>query len=148
VGYVTQQPGLLLVCGRTESLVVPVTRVCGCTADNESGLEDLRGLVDAFIVDELGVRHKRVRQRLEVDSGRGDLLFGGIVAMGQMATIWQAETHQAVLWLEECRKSCEIGCLRIRRKAEHFNFVSEALTLPEYGCTFTPQTCGEVVRMP
>lgn len=111
VGNVAHQPSLLLICGRTESLVVPFSRVRGSTADDESGLEDLRGLVDAFIVDELGLGHERVRKRLEVDSGRGDLLFGGIVAMGQMATIGQAETHQAVLRLEEGRESREVGSL-------------------------------------
>jgi hypothetical protein len=141
VGYVTHQPSLLLICGRTESLVVPVTRVCRCTADDESRFEDLRSFVDAFIVDELGLRHERVRQRLEVDSGRGDLLFGGIVTMGQMATIRQAETHQAVLRLEECRESREVGGLGLGVRRGTFDFVSETLTLPEYGCTFTPQIC-------
>jgi len=87
VSYVTHQPSLLLICSRTEILVVPITRVRRCTADDESRFEDLRGFVDGIIIDELGLRHERVRQRLEVDSRRGDLLFGGIITMGQMATI-------------------------------------------------------------
>ena len=67
VGDIGHQECAVLVSGSAESGVVPVTGVCRCTTNDETGLEQfcLRG--ESFVVDELGRRVKAIRERLEVD---------------------------------------------------------------------------------
>lgn len=59
----------VLVRDRAEGLVVPVTRVRGCTADEETGLVNLRKPGDTLVVDQLGRGVEAVRERLEVEEG-------------------------------------------------------------------------------
>ena len=65
----------VLIRGCPEGLVVPITRVRRCTADNETRLVDLCELLQAGVVDELGRGVKTIRKGLEVDGRRSHLLL-------------------------------------------------------------------------
>ena len=78
VGDVGHKERAVLVRSFPEGLVVPITRVRRRTADNETWLVDLRELLQAGVVDELGRGVKTIRKGLEVDGRRSHLLLGGL----------------------------------------------------------------------
>jgi hypothetical protein len=58
-------------------------------------------------VEETGTWLDTVRERLEVDGRSGDLFFGGVVTVGQVTTVWKAETHDTVLRVDQSGKRGE-----------------------------------------
>ena len=78
VSHIAHQEGAMLVSDTTEGLVVPVTRVCGGTTDDEAGLVDAGLLCEGCVVDVLGLCVEAVGEGLEVDGGGCDFLFGGL----------------------------------------------------------------------
>lgn len=78
VGHVGEEVSSLLVGNASEGLVVPVPRVGGGTADDETGLEKVGVGREALVVDQTGLLNDLVGERLEVDRGRSDLLLGGL----------------------------------------------------------------------
>lgn len=68
----------MLVRDSTQRLVVPVARVRGRTADEQTRLVDLCELGHALVVDQLRLGVERVGKRLEVDRRRRHLFLSGL----------------------------------------------------------------------
>lgn len=78
VGNVCHEPGALLVGNFAEFSIIPVAGVSGSTADDETGLEDLRLSSKTSVIDEVGVGCDGIRVGLEVDRRRSHLLLSGL----------------------------------------------------------------------
>mmetsp|Transcript_12048 Transcript_12048/g.32438 ORF Transcript_12048/g.32438 Transcript_12048/m.32438 type:complete len:327 (-) Transcript_12048:476-1456(-) len=65
---------------------VPVARIRGRAANQHFGAEELREFLQFVVVQIASIRVNAVRQRLEKHGGGGDLLFGGVEAVREMAT--------------------------------------------------------------
>jgi hypothetical protein len=109
VGHVGQEVGTLLVGNVTETLVVPVTGVGRGTADEQAGLEQVGVAGETLVVEDTGLGYYLVRERLEVDGRSGDLLLGGVVTVGEVTTVREAETHDTVLGVDERGERGKVG---------------------------------------
>lgn len=76
---VSQEECAVLVRCLPERRVVPITRVCGGTADNETRLKDAGLLSEPIVIDELRCWVQTIREGLEVNRGRSDLLLGRLL---------------------------------------------------------------------
>lgn len=67
MGDIGHEKCTMLISGLAQGGILPIARVRRCTADNETRLVDacLRG--KAVVVDQLSLRIKSVRERLEVN---------------------------------------------------------------------------------
>lgn len=101
VGHVAHEVGTLSVGNLSEPSVVPVSGVGGTTADDQSWLEQVGVGLELWVVDDTGGWVDSVRERLEVDRRSGDLLLGGVVTVGQVTTVWETETHDSVLGVDQ-----------------------------------------------
>jgi hypothetical protein len=117
VGHVAHEVGTLSIGNLPETSIVPVTGVGGSTADEQSRLEEVGVGLELRVVDQTGFGVDTVWERLEVDGRGGDLLLGGVVTVGKVATccrvktmiygctIWltigETETHDTVLRVDE-----------------------------------------------
>ena len=105
VGHVAEEVSALLVGDLSQSSVVPVSRVGGTTADEESRLVQVGVGLELLVVDDTGRGVDSVRERLEVDRRSSDLLLGGVVTVRQVTTVRETETHDSVLGVDE-RSEC------------------------------------------
>lgn len=76
---VGQEERAVLIRCLPEGRIVPITRVCGGTADNETRLEDSCLLSEPIVIDELRCWVQTIREGLEVNRGRSDLLLGRLL---------------------------------------------------------------------
>ncbi len=109
VGHVAHQDRANLIGDRAHGDVVPIASIGRAAADDELGAESLGGLAELDIVNEAGGGVDLVRERLEVDGGGGDLLGGGVEAVGEVTARGEIETHDAVVGLEETSVDLEVG---------------------------------------
>ena len=75
---VRHQERAVLVSRCAEGGVVPVARVRGGAADDQTGLEETGLLGELVVVNELSGGIEAVGERLEVDRGGGDFLLGSL----------------------------------------------------------------------
>lgn len=94
------QPRAMLVAHFLECVVFPVTGVRARAADDETGFEEAGLGGEGGVVDELGGGFEAVWEGLEVDGGGGDFPFGGVVAVGEVTAVGEAEAHDAILGLD------------------------------------------------
>lgn len=109
VGHVSHEVGAVLVSNLTEASIVPLTGVSRGTADDDLGAEKLGVLLESVEIDETGGGIDLVGHGLEVDGGGRDLLLGGLVAVGQVATGGKVESHDAVLGLDHGGQGSKVG---------------------------------------
>ena len=67
MGNVGHKVRALLVCDLAQACIVPVARVSGSTADQDSRLEQVGVLVESLVVDETSSVVDLIGQGLEVD---------------------------------------------------------------------------------
>lgn len=109
MGHVAQQVRTVAVGDLSQSLVVPVSRVSGSTTDDQSGLVKTGVGGQLLVVDQTGSRGDSVREGLEVDGRSGNLLLGGVVTVGQVTAVGQAQTHDSVLGVDERGEGGKVG---------------------------------------
>jgi len=134
VGHVDNKVGTDLVSDLAHALVVNQTAVGGGTGDQDLGAVHLGVGLELVVVDDTGLKVDTVGEGLEIgrDSRdpdkrvrihwiKGDvrteilLLGGGLVAVGQVATVGEIKTHQTVMGTHEGLVHLEVG--RAARKA-------------------------------
>lgn len=109
VSHVAHQVGTVGIGNLPEPGIVPVSGVSRSSADDESGLVQPGVDLQLLVVDQAGLRVDTVRERLEVDRRRGDLLLGGVVTVGQVTTVGQTETHDPVLRVDQGGERGKVG---------------------------------------
>lgn len=109
VGHVAHEVGAVLVSNLAEAGIVPLTGVGRGTADEDLRAEELGVLLKSVEIDETGGGADLVGHGLEVDGGGRDLLLGGLVAVGQVATGGEVETHDAVLGLDHGSQGSKVS---------------------------------------
>lgn len=109
VGHVAHEVGAVLVSNLAEAGIVPLTGVSRGTADEDLGAEELGILLESVEIDETGGDVDLVGHGLEVDGGGRDLLLGSLVAVGQVTTGGEVETHDAVLGLDHGGQGSKVG---------------------------------------
>mmetsp|Transcript_15531 Transcript_15531/g.40247 ORF Transcript_15531/g.40247 Transcript_15531/m.40247 type:complete len:206 (+) Transcript_15531:776-1393(+) len=108
------QVGPDVVGNLAEDIVFIVARIRGSAADDEPRLVHGGGLGQVVVVDESRVGVHPIRQRLKVHRCRRDRLDTsvrepGVVAVCEVASVGEVETHDAVVWLEEPSEDCHVG---------------------------------------
>ena len=99
-----------LVRDRPQPGVVPVPRVGRPAADDHLGSEVAGLVLELVVVDPARRRVELVRQRLEEDRRRRDLLaVSRVVPVGQVAARRQVEAHDAVVRVEQRGVDREVG---------------------------------------
>mmetsp|Transcript_56404 Transcript_56404/g.147018 ORF Transcript_56404/g.147018 Transcript_56404/m.147018 type:complete len:476 (+) Transcript_56404:49-1476(+) len=98
-----------LICDRAELGEVHDARVGGGTAQDHGRTEHQRRLPELLEVNEAGLRVHLVRQGLEVDRGRRDLLLGCVVAVREVATARQVQAHDTRVRRQQSRVHREVG---------------------------------------
>jgi hypothetical protein len=101
VGHVRKEVGALTVGNLAETGVIPVAGVGRTAANDEARLEEVGVRLELGVIEDTSRRVDAVRERLEVDRGGGNLLLGRVIAVGQVTTIREAETHDTVLRIDE-----------------------------------------------
>jgi hypothetical protein len=109
VSHVREEVRALGVCDLSETSVVPVAGVGRTAANDETGLEEVRVGLELRVVDDTSRGVDAVRERLEVDRRSGDLLLGGVVAVGEMTAVRETETHDTVLGVDQGGEGGEAG---------------------------------------
>ena len=79
VGNISHQVRAVLVSDFAECGIVPVARVCGSTADQETRLENPGLLCKTFVVNQLCRGIEAVGERLKVDRRSRHLLLGSLL---------------------------------------------------------------------
>mmetsp|Transcript_109442 Transcript_109442/g.274134 ORF Transcript_109442/g.274134 Transcript_109442/m.274134 type:complete len:517 (+) Transcript_109442:95-1645(+) len=97
-----------LICDRAELGEVHDARVGGGTAQDHGRTEHQRRLPELLEVNEAGLRVHLVRQGLEVDRGRRDLLLGCVVAMREVAPAGQVQAHDTRVWWQQASVDGEV----------------------------------------
>ena len=108
VGHVHHEEAADGVAELADALVVEVLGVGGGANDDHGGAEHLGGALHLGVVDDavgIGV----VGEGLEEDGGGGDLLLGGVEAVGEVAAAGEVEAHDAGVGLEEAGVDGEVG---------------------------------------
>eukprot|EP00754_Rhynchopus_humris_P025725 Rhum_TRINITY_DN14962_c0_g1::Rhum_TRINITY_DN14962_c0_g1_i1::g.130528::m.130528 len=108
VRHVHHQDGADLVRDAAELRVRPLTRVRRASVHQDLRAEHL-GVALQLLHVQVAVRLHLVRERLEVDRRRRDLLLRRVVAVRQVATAREVQAHDAVVRLEERRVHAEVG---------------------------------------
>lgn len=109
VSHVAQEVRTVGVGNLSQSLVVPVSGVGGSTTNDQSGLVQASVGSELFIVDQTGSGGDSVRERLEVDGRSGNLLLGGVVAVSQVTTVRETQTHDSILRVDQGGESGKVG---------------------------------------
>lgn len=107
--HITHQITSIRIRNLPQPPVIPIPRVRARPTDDQSGLEQPRILRELFIVDQTGLWVDSVREGLKVDGRGGDLLLGGVVAVGEMSTVGETESHDTVLRVDEGREGGKVG---------------------------------------
>jgi len=115
VGHVAQQVSALGIGDLAQPSVVPVTGVSRTSANEETGLVKVGVGLKLRVVDDTGGWVDSVWERLEVDGRSGDLLLGGVVAVSQVTSVGETETHDTVLGVDEGGERGEAGISRVRK---------------------------------
>jgi len=110
VSHVTEQESAALVGYLSEPGIVPVPRIGTAATDDQLGPEIQGFLLQPLVVDESGGGIHLVRQTLKVNGGGRDLLpTGGVVAVCEVATGGEIQTHDAIVGLEHSGVGGEVG---------------------------------------
>ena len=109
VGHVHHEQRAVLVRNLAVARVVPVPRVRRAARDEQLRVEHGGLLCQLVHIDVARAAVERVRERLEVDGGGGDLLLGRVVTVGQVATRRQVEPHQPVVRRQHGGEHGEVG---------------------------------------
>jgi hypothetical protein len=109
VRHVHHEVRLVDVGDLAQASVVEVPRVRGGTANDDPGLEEDGVLLEGVVVDQPGGVVDLVRERLEVDGRRRDLALGGVGTVGEVTSVGETKTHDAVLRLDESGEGGEVG---------------------------------------
>lgn len=107
MSHIAHEPSLLIIGNLAQILVIPISWISRGTANDETWFEGLCRLFERGVVDQLGLGFESVREGLEIDGGCGDFLFGGVVAVSEVTTIWETESHKTVLRLNQGGQSCK-----------------------------------------
>mmetsp|Transcript_58695 Transcript_58695/g.139760 ORF Transcript_58695/g.139760 Transcript_58695/m.139760 type:complete len:372 (-) Transcript_58695:293-1408(-) len=106
---VRHEDGAHLVGDRPELPEVDDPGVGGGPAQDHGRAEDQGRLPKLLEVDEPGLRVHAVGQGLEVDGGGRDLLLGGVVPVGEVATGGQVQAHDPGVGRQKGRVDREVG---------------------------------------
>lgn len=97
--------------------VVNLAAVGRGTGNKDLGAVHEGVLLELVVVDDASLEVDAVREGLEVGGDSRDLLGGSLVAVGQVATVGQVETHDALVRPHDGLVDLEVG--RRARKALH-----------------------------
>jgi hypothetical protein len=106
VSHIAHQEGTLIVSDLPEILVVPIARICRGTANEQARLKNFGSLFDLRIINQVRRHIKAVWQRLEIDGRSRDFLLSRVIAVRQMSSIRETETHETILRLNH---GCQCG---------------------------------------
>lgn len=109
VSHIGKHVGVDLVANLADAFVVDQTAVGTGTGNNDLGSVEHGELLELLIVDEAGLLVELVRDGLEVLGNCRDLLGGCLVSVGQMATVGEVQTHQAIMGIHERRVDVQVG---------------------------------------
>lgn len=109
VSHISEHVGVDLVANLADALVVDQTAVGTGASNNDLGSVEYGELLELLIVDEAGLLVEAVGDGLEVLGNCGDLLGGRLVSVGQMATVGEVQTHQAIMGIHESRVDVQVG---------------------------------------
>lgn len=109
VSHVDNEVSTDLVGDLAHALVVNETAVGGGTGDKTLGAVHLGVALELVVVDDTGLKVNTVGEGLEVGGDSRDLLGGGLVTVGQVTTVGEVKTHQAVVRAHESLVDLEVG---------------------------------------
>jgi hypothetical protein len=109
VGHVHHEVAANLVGDLAHAGVVDLTAVGGGTGNQDLGAIHQSVLLELVVVDETSVEVDTVGEGLEVCGNGRDLSLGGLVAVGQVATVGQVKTHEPLVGPHDGLVDLEVG---------------------------------------
>jgi len=115
MGHVAHQIGSTRISDLSKSLIVKVSRVSTGSTNKHLWFKFCCSSSEGIIVDQSGLLIGIVRFGLEVVTGAGTLFSFGLMAVSQMSTMGQSQSHDPITWLKKSCINSKI-CWRSRKR--------------------------------